>query len=71
MLALYRGPYEAGAVRELAEGRETLSGRPPLLREGVVVRPLRDHYGAEPGGRAVAKVVGGAWLTRRGGTEYE
>ncbi|MER6308998.1 hypothetical protein [Streptomyces sp. NPDC001657] len=58
-------------MRELAEGRGTLSGRPPLLREDVVVRPLRNRYSAEPGGRAVAKVVGGAWLTRRGGTEYE
>lgn len=68
---LYRGPYEARAVMELAEGRETLSGGAAHIREGVVVRPLRDRYSAELGGRAVAKVVGGAYLTRKGGTEYE
>ncbi|MFJ5800238.1 RNA ligase (ATP) [Streptomyces decoyicus] len=68
---LYSGPYEAGLVMELAEGRETLSGRAVHLREGVVVRPLRDRYSAELGGRAIAKVVSGAYLTRKGGTEYE
>ncbi len=68
---LYSGPYDARLVMELAEGRETLSGRAVHLREGVVVRPLQGRYSAELGGRALAKVVSGAYLTRKGGTEYE
>ncbi|MFB6439309.1 RNA ligase (ATP) [Streptomyces sp. NPDC056411] len=68
---LYRGPFDARRVMELAEGRETLSGRGVHLREGVVVRPLTDRYSPVLGGRAVAKVVSGGYLTRKGGTEYE
>ncbi|TJZ51069.1 RNA ligase (ATP) [Streptomyces piniterrae] len=68
---LFSGPYDARQVMELAEGRETLSGRAVHLREGVVVRPLSDRYSSAVGGRAIAKVVSGAYLTRKGGTEYE
>ncbi|MFI9049852.1 RNA ligase (ATP) [Streptomyces sp. NPDC053427] len=68
---LFTGAYDAQRVMELAEGRETLSGRAVHVREGVVVRPLADRYSAVLGGRAIAKVVSGAYLTRKGGTEYE
>ncbi|UNO42681.1 RNA ligase (ATP) [Streptomyces sp. MST-110588] len=68
---LFTGPYDARRVLELAEGRETVSGRGVHIREGVVVRPLTDRYSEELGGRAIAKVVSGAYLTRKGGTEYE
>ncbi|MFG2140536.1 RNA ligase (ATP) [Streptomyces sp. NPDC048650] len=68
---LFTGPYDAHRVMELADGRETLSGRAVHLREGVVVRPLTDRYSPAVGGRAIAKVVGSAYLTRKGGTEYE
>ncbi|WEB43171.1 RNA ligase (ATP) [Streptomyces yunnanensis] len=68
---LFSGPYEAQRVRELAEGRETVSGRAVHLREGVVVRPLSGRHSTELGGRAIAKMVGDAYLTRKGGTEYE
>ncbi|MFJ9852014.1 RNA ligase (ATP) [Streptomyces sp. NPDC101150] len=68
---LFTGPFDARQVMELAEGRETLSGRAVHIREGVVVRPLGDRYSPVLGGRAIAKVVGGAYLTRKGGTEYE
>lgn len=68
---LHSGPYDARHVMELAEGRETVSGREVHIREGVVVRPLKDRYSPVLGGRAIAKVVSGAYLTRKGGTEYE
>lgn len=68
---LYTGPYDLGTVLELATGRETVSGRELHLREGVVIRPVTERYSPVVGGRAIAKAVSPAYLTRKGGTEYE
>ncbi|MGW2423073.1 RNA ligase (ATP) [Streptomyces sp. NPDC001709] len=68
---LYAGPYDIGRVLEFASGRETVSGRGLHLREGVVIRPAVERYSAVTGGRAIAKAVSPAYLTRKGGTEYE
>ncbi|MFG3147656.1 RNA ligase (ATP) [Streptomyces sp. NPDC048243] len=68
---LYEGPYAIGRVLETASGRETVSGRGLHLREGVVIRPAVERYSPVTGGRAVAKAVSPAYLTRKGGTEYE
>ncbi|MFD8390075.1 RNA ligase (ATP) [Streptomyces sp. NPDC059680] len=68
---LYAGPYDIDRVLECASGRETVSGRGLHLREGVVVRPAVERYSAVTGGRAIAKAVSPAYLTRKGGTEYE
>lgn len=68
---LFEGPYALAAVLELASGRETVSGRGLHLREGVVIRPAAERYSPVTGGRAIAKAVSPAYLTRKGGTEYE
>ncbi|WP_329246652.1 RNA ligase (ATP) [Streptomyces sp. NBC_01478] len=68
---LYEGPYDIERVLEVASGRETVSGRGLHLREGVVIRPAKERYSAVTGGRAIAKAVSAAYLTRKGGTEYE
>ncbi|WP_328870256.1 RNA ligase (ATP) [Streptomyces sp. NBC_00287] len=68
---LYAGPYDSERVLEIASGRETVSGRGLHLREGVVIRPVVERYSAVTGGRAIAKAVSPAYLTRKGGTEYE
>ncbi|MBC2903355.1 RNA ligase (ATP) [Streptomyces cupreus] len=68
---LYEGPYDSERVLELATGRETVSGRELHLREGVVLRPAVERYSPVTGGRAIAKAVSPAYLTRKGGTEYE
>ncbi|MGW0944677.1 RNA ligase (ATP) [Streptomyces sp. NPDC002623] len=68
---LFEGPYDSGRVLEIATGRETVSGRELHLREGVVIRPAVERYSPVTGGRAIAKAVSGAYLTRKGGTEYE
>ncbi|MEV0482126.1 RNA ligase (ATP) [Streptomyces sp. NPDC050508] len=68
---LHEGPYDIERVLELASGRESVSGRGLHLREGVVIRPATERYSAVTGGRAVAKAVSPAYLTRKGGTEYE
>ncbi|MFE0462159.1 RNA ligase (ATP) [Kitasatospora sp. NPDC058965] len=68
---LWRGPFDPAVVLEHASGRETLSGRSLHLREGVVVRPVTERHSPLLGGRAIAKAVSPAYLTRKGGTEYE
>jgi RNA ligase (TIGR02306 family) len=68
---LYEGPYDIERVLEVASGRETVSGSGLHLREGVVIRPAVERYSAVTGGRAIAKAVSPAYLTRKGGTEYE
>ncbi|MFJ3585481.1 RNA ligase (ATP) [Streptomyces sp. NPDC090127] len=68
---LYTGPYDLDTVLEVASGRETVSGRGLHLREGVVIRPVTERYSPVVGGRAIAKAVSPAYLTRKGGTEYE
>ncbi|MEU9311327.1 RNA ligase (ATP) [Streptomyces sp. NPDC048256] len=68
---LFEGPYDSERVLEIATGRETVSGRALHLREGVVIRPAVERYSPVTGGRAIAKAVSGAYLTRKGGTEYE
>ncbi|MFJ2862285.1 RNA ligase (ATP) [Kitasatospora sp. NPDC087314] len=68
---LWRGPFDAETVLAFAQGRETVSGRELHVREGVVVRPVTERWSLALGGRAIAKVVGDAYLTRKGGTEYE
>ncbi|MER5375348.1 RNA ligase (ATP) [Streptomyces sp. NPDC002553] len=68
---LFEGPYDSERVLELASGRETVSGRELHLREGVVIRPAVERYSTVTGGRAIAKAVSAAYLTRKGGTEYE
>jgi RNA ligase (TIGR02306 family) len=68
---LFEGPYDIGRVLEIASGRETMSGRGLHLREGVVIRPATERRSTVTGGRAIAKAVSPAYLTRKGGTEYE
>ncbi|MFD7709039.1 RNA ligase (ATP) [Streptomyces sp. NPDC059785] len=68
---LYEGPYDIGRVLEHASGPETVSGRALHLREGVVIRPATERWSPVTGGRAIAKAVSPAYLTRKGGTEYE
>ncbi|MGW0466152.1 RNA ligase (ATP) [Streptomyces sp. NPDC003027] len=68
---LFAGPYDSAVVLDLANGRETVSGRALHLREGVVIRPVTERYSPVVGGRAIAKAVSPAYLTRKGGTEYE
>ncbi|MEY9990137.1 RNA ligase (TIGR02306 family) [Streptomyces sp. V4I8] len=68
---LFEGPYDIERVLEVATGCETVSGRELHLREGVVIRPAVERYSTVTGGRAIAKAVSPAYLTRKGGTEYE
>lgn len=68
---LYRGPYDPEVIAQVAEGKETISGHETNVREGVVVRPIRERRSNVLGGRAIGKWVSEGYLTRKGGTEYE
>ena len=65
------GAYDTGLLAELAEGRETVTGTAAHVREGLVVRPVRERSDPELG-RVILKFVSEAYLLRRGDTtEFE
>jgi len=68
---LYTGPYNRELIWEMAEGKDTLSQT--HVREGVVVRSAEETECVTETyqGRKIAKFVSEAYLTRKGGTEYE
>src|SRR5690625_48206 len=66
---LYRGPFSKEVLRELTDGKETVSGEASHIREGVVVRPLEERRDPRLG-RVQLKSISADYLTRRGGTEY-
>lgn len=68
---LYVGPYDVDLMLNLAEGDEDVSGQRLHMREGLVIRPAFERRSDLLGGRAIAKVVSGSYLTRKGGTEFE
>jgi RNA ligase (TIGR02306 family) len=68
---LFEGPYDEAELIALAGGVETVSGTGANIREGIVVRPAVERYSEVLGGRAIGKLVSDAYLTRKGGTEYE
>lgn len=63
---LYRGPWNKQLL-ELAEGKSTLAEH---VREGFVVRPVKERYSNEAG-RVIFKMIGEGYLLRKGDTtEY-
>jgi len=66
---LYRGPYDADKLGELADGDTTLGGG-PHMREGLVVRPVKERRDPDHG-RVILKLKGAAYVMRKGGTEYQ
>jgi len=59
---LYSGPYNFDKMCELAEGLTVLGGG-NHVREGVVVRPIKERVN-ERLGRAVIKFVGAGFTER-------
>lgn len=68
---LYVGPFSKRVLEEHTNGRETVSGKLLHVREGVVVRPVVERYHDDlPASRVQLKSISEAYLTRKGGTEY-
>ena len=62
---LYAGPFSIGKIKELASGKEQVSGKELHIREGVVVRPLDRGDGYDLGKKKIGKFVSEAYLTRK------
>ena len=57
---LFRGPFALETIRELAEGKTAMAGA-DHIREGVVVRPVRERLDPKVG-RVILKYVGDGYL---------
>lgn len=69
MPPLYRGPFSREAMMEVTDGK-TIIGNQAHLREGVVIRPLKDRRDDRIG-RVILKSVSGDYLMRKGAaTEF-
>ena len=67
---LYRGPFGATCLA-YTSGAETFSGKAVHMREGIVIRPLKERYVPDLG-RVILKSVNEAYLLRDGeATEFE
>jgi RNA ligase (TIGR02306 family) len=64
---LYRGPYDPAKVVPLADGKSILADN---IREGIVIKPVRERYHNDVGGRVILKLVSEAYLLRKSGTEH-
>lgn len=65
---LYDGPFDLVALEPLAQGKSLLA--PDQIREGFVVKPAVERFDRRLG-RVMAKLVGEAYLLRKGGTEWQ
>jgi RNA ligase (TIGR02306 family) len=67
---LYRGPFGSNCLA-LAAGREGISGKALHLREGIVIRPVKERFHPELG-RVILKCINTEYLVRGGdATEFE
>ena len=66
---LYRGVFSMERVLADAIGQTTI-GDAVHVREGIVVRPLRERYNISIG-RLILKAINDEYLMRKGGTELE
>src|SRR5574341_891595 len=67
---LYRGPFGPEALAQTG-GKETMSGKAVHVREGIVIRPVKERYEHDIG-RVILKSVNEAYLLRGGETtEFE
>lgn len=67
---LYRGPFGPDCLAQ-GSGAETISGKAVHMREGIVIRPIKERY-VHGLGRVILKSMNDAYLLRGGeATEFE
>jgi len=67
---VYRGPFSKEVMLQHTDGTETISGNNFHIREGVVIKPVKERRHKELG-RVILKSVSEKYLLRKGGTEYQ
>jgi RNA ligase (TIGR02306 family) len=65
---VYRGPYSPEVVRQHTDGTTAVGGT--QIREGVVIKPVRERFAEELDGRLILKSISDEYVLRKGGTEY-
>ncbi len=66
---VYRGPYSAEVIREHTSGQTTVCDA-DQIREGVVIRPVKERRSEVVNGRLVLKSISDDYVLRKGGTEH-
>lgn len=64
---LYRGPFSKEAMLEHTRGTETVSGTGTHMREGIVIKPVKERRHNDIG-RVILKSVSEDYLLRKGNT---
>jgi hypothetical protein len=66
---LYMGPYDRDLIVDLADGDTVNAGKSFIggvhIREGVVIRPLRERCDPTPNDRVIQKLHGNEWTLNR------
>lgn len=65
---LYEGPLVRATVEALRTGKSTLDNL--TMREGIVIRPMKERYNTETG-RTLLKLVSEEYKLRKNGTEHK
>lgn len=68
---LTSGPYSLDFIQMNTTGTEIYSGQNLHIREGIVVKPLKERTYGKHGERAIFKSVSPDYMTRKGGTEFQ
>jgi RNA ligase (TIGR02306 family) len=66
---LYRGPFDPEKMKELSEGDTVLMDENPHMREGIVIKPVKERTHLELG-RVILKLKGDRYEGRKKATEY-
>ena len=67
---LYRGPFSKEKMLEYTSGKEVVSGRQLHIREGIVVKPVKERRN-DVLGRVILKSVSEAYLNKATGDEIQ
>lgn len=65
---LYRGPFGEEAIRDHTNGRTVVCDQ-KQIREGVVIRPVKERFSEGLNGRLVLKSISDDYVLRKGSTE--
>lgn len=66
---LYCGPFSVEIMQKYTVGKETISGKERHIREGIVIKPMKERRD-QTAGRVVFKNINEDYLLRKNGSEF-